>query len=59
VYLSTSGGPGYSTEVLSVLAYDLAFTSLAVGRAAAVAVVMGLFGLLAAVVYTRFGWAGR
>lgn len=59
VYLSTSGGPGYSTEVLSVLAYDLAFTSMAVGRAAAVAVVMGLFGLLAAIVYTRFGWASR
>lgn len=59
VYLSTSGGPGYSTEVLSVLAYDLAFTSMAVGRAAAVAVVMGLFGLMAAVVYTRFGWTSR
>lgn len=59
VYLSTSGGPGYSTEVLSVLAYDFAFNSLAVGRAAAVAVVMGLFGLLAAIAYTRLSGPAR
>lgn len=58
VYLATSGGPGFSTEVLSVLAYNSAFTSLAVGRAAAVAVVMGLFGVLASIAYTRLSWSG-
>jgi raffinose/stachyose/melibiose transport system permease protein len=58
VYLATSGGPGFSTLVLSVLAYNAAFASLAVGRAAAVAVVMGLFGLLASIVYTRLTWTG-
>jgi raffinose/stachyose/melibiose transport system permease protein len=58
VYLTTSGGPGYSTLVLSVLAYNFAFNSLAVGRAAAVAVVMGLFGLFASIAYTRLSWTG-
>lgn len=58
VYLATAGGPGFSTLVLSVLAYNSAFMSLAVGRAAAVAVVMGLFGVLASVAYTRLTWTG-
>lgn len=58
VYLATSGGPGFSTQVLSVLAYNAAFQSLAVGRAAAVAVVMALFGLIASVAYTRLSWTG-
>ena len=58
VYLATSGGPGFSTLVLSVLAYNSAFMSLAVGRAAAVAVVMGFFGVLASVAYTRLTWTG-
>jgi raffinose/stachyose/melibiose transport system permease protein len=58
VYLATSGGPGFSTLVMSVLAYNSAFVSLAVGRAAAIAVVMGLFGILASVAYTRLTWTG-
>lgn len=58
VYLATSGGPGFSTLVMSVLAYNSAFVSLAVGRAAAIAVVMGLFGMLASVAYTRLTWTG-
>jgi raffinose/stachyose/melibiose transport system permease protein len=53
VYLTTKGGPGYATEVLSVLAYRSAFESLEVGKAAAVALVMSLFGLIAAVGYVR------
>ena len=32
VYLATGGGPGYSTEVLSVFAYYLAFSALNVGQ---------------------------
>lgn len=58
VYLATSGGPGFSTLVMSVLAYNSAFVSLAVGRAAAIAVIMALFGMLASVAYTRFTWTG-
>ncbi|MCQ9156430.1 carbohydrate ABC transporter permease [Acidomonas methanolica] len=54
VYLTTQGGPGYATEVLATRAYDLAFHLLEVGKAAAVAMVMSLFGLLAAFVYVRF-----
>jgi ABC-type sugar transport system permease subunit len=41
-----------------VLAYNAAFQSLAVGRAAAVAVIMALFGLIASVAYTRLSWTG-
>jgi raffinose/stachyose/melibiose transport system permease protein len=58
VYLATSGGPGFSTLVMSVLAYNSAFVSLAVGRAAAIAVIMALFGIIASVAYTRFTWTG-
>lgn len=53
VYLTTNGGPGYSTEVLATRAYDLAFRLLEVGKAAAVAVFMCLFGLVAACLYVR------
>ncbi len=58
VYLATAGGPGFSTLVLSVLAYNSAFMSLAVGRAAAVAAVMGFFGVFASIAYTRLTWTG-
>jgi raffinose/stachyose/melibiose transport system permease protein len=57
VYLSTGGGPGYSTEVLSVFAYTLAFSALDVGKAAAVALVIGVFGLAASLVYMRLSWS--
>ena len=39
VYILTQGGPAFSSEVLSTLAYRSAFYDLAVGKAAAVAVV--------------------
>lgn len=51
IFLLTHGGPAHSTEMLSTLAYTLAFTTFEAGKAAAVAVVMGLFGLLASLVY--------
>jgi raffinose/stachyose/melibiose transport system permease protein len=57
VYLSTGGGPGYSTEVLSVFAYELAFSALDVGKAAAVAMTIGVFGLAASLVYMRLSWS--
>lgn len=51
VYLMTGGGPAGSSEMLSTLAYSFAFRTFEVGKAAAVAVVMSIFGLMASVVY--------
>lgn len=53
VYILTQGGPAFSSEVLSTLAYRSAFYDLAVGKAAAVAVVISFFGLLATAFYVR------
>lgn len=53
VYILTQGGPAFSSEVLSTLAYRSAFYDLAVGKAAAVSVVISLFGLAATVLYLR------
>ncbi|WP_226782406.1 carbohydrate ABC transporter permease [Oceaniglobus trochenteri] len=53
VYILTQGGPAYSSEVLSTLAYRSAFYDLAVGKAAAVSVVISMFGLVATFFYIR------
>src|SRR5262245_10618333 len=53
IYLMTQGGPARSTEMLSTYAYAFAFTSFQVGKAAAVALVMSFFGLIASLVYVR------
>lgn len=53
VYILTQGGPAFSSEVLSTLAYRSAFYDLAVGKAAAVSVVISLFGLVATAFYIR------
>ncbi|MCD4512163.1 sugar ABC transporter permease [Brucella pseudogrignonensis] len=53
VYILTQGGPAFSSEVLSTLAYRSAFYDLAVGKAAAVAIVISLFGLIATAFYIR------
>jgi raffinose/stachyose/melibiose transport system permease protein len=53
VFLMTGGGPARATELLSTFAYDFAFTSFQVGKAAAVAIVMSLFGLLASIAYVQ------
>ena len=53
VYILTQGGPASSSEVLSTLAYRNAFYDLDVGRAAATAIVISLFGLVATVFYIR------
>ena len=53
VYILTQGGPAFSSEVLSTLAYRNAFYDLDVGRAAATAVVISVFGLAATVFYVR------
>ena len=56
IFLLTRGGPAHSTEMLSTLAYTFAFTTFEAGKAAAVAVIMGFFGLLASIVYV---WASN
>jgi len=57
VYLITQGGPARSTEMLSTFAYAFAFTSFEVGKAAVVALVMSLFGLIASLIYVRLSRA--
>lgn len=54
IYLLTSGGPAHATEVLSTYARTLAFSAFKFGKAAAVSLVMGLFGSFAAFFYTWF-----
>ncbi|MEM6891305.1 MAG: sugar ABC transporter permease [Pseudomonadota bacterium] len=53
VFILTRGGPAFSSEVLSTMAYRLAFYDLDVGRAAATALVISLFGLVATFFYIR------
>ncbi len=56
VWLLTQGGPAHSTEMLSTYAYSFAFASFEFGKAAAVGLVMSLFGLVSSFVYT---WLSR
>lgn len=51
VYVMTQGGPAFSSELLSTLAYRQAFFEFDVGQAAAASLVIGLLGLIATVVY--------
>jgi len=53
VQLMTWGGPAHATEMLSTYAYSFAFSSMQVGKAAAVGLIMSLFGLIASIVYTK------
>jgi raffinose/stachyose/melibiose transport system permease protein len=53
VYILTQGGPAYSSEVLSTLSYRFAFFNYTMGPAAAVALVISFFGLIATVFYVR------
>jgi raffinose/stachyose/melibiose transport system permease protein len=53
VYVLTQGGPAYSSEVLSTLSYRYAFYNFTIGPAAAVALVISFFGLVATVFYVR------
>ncbi|MHA6691373.1 carbohydrate ABC transporter permease [Devosia sp. A449] len=57
IFLLTKGGPARSSEILSTFAYDFAFTTFQVGKAAAVALVMGCFGLVASIVYVSISQA--
>lgn len=53
VYILTQGGPAFSSEVLSTLAYRRAFYDLNVGQAAAAALVISIFGMIATFFYLR------
>ena len=53
VYVLTQGGPAYSSEVLSTLYYRYAFFYYTMGPAAAVALVISFFGLIATAFYVR------
>lgn len=53
VYIMTQGGPAFSSELLSTLAYRKAFYDLNVGQAAAAALVISLFGLVGTFFYVR------
>lgn len=53
IKLMTGGGPAHATEVLGTYAYNFAFSSMKVGKAAAVGLFISFFGLIASVVYTR------
>lgn len=54
IYLMTSGGPAHATEVLSTYAYSMAFSAFKFGKAAAVSLIMGAFGCVAAFFYVWF-----
>lgn len=53
IFLMTQGGPAHSTEMLSTFAYSFAFATFQFGKAAAVGMVMGLFGLVGSILYTK------
>ena len=57
VYLLTSGGPAHATEMLGTLTYNYAFTLFQFGKAAAIAVMMSLLGLVASLIYARLNRA--
>jgi len=56
VWLMTQGGPAHATEMLSTYAYSFAFASFQFGKAAAVGLIMSLFGLISSFLYT---WLSR
>jgi raffinose/stachyose/melibiose transport system permease protein len=53
VYVLTQGGPAYASEMLFTLSYRYAFYNYTMGPAAAVALVISFFGLVATAFYVR------
>ena len=56
IFLLTSGGPAHATEVLSTYARTMAFSAFKFGKAAAISLVMGVFGSIAGFAYV---WLSR
>ncbi|WP_201402921.1 carbohydrate ABC transporter permease [Kaistia sp. 32K] len=50
----TGGGPGRATEVIALYIYNVVFVEFSLGRGAAVAVILMLFGLALTLLYFRF-----
>jgi len=53
VYVMTGGGPGRSTEVLGMMLYKTAFSEGNLGMAAALALVIGVIGMLLGMLFIR------
>jgi multiple sugar transport system permease protein len=54
IYILTSGGPGTSTETMSLLSYQEMFQFFQSGQAAAVALVLALIAIPTIVMFNRF-----
>jgi raffinose/stachyose/melibiose transport system permease protein len=54
IYIMTDGGPGYTTRVLSLDMYDVAFLQDQYGYASVLAVILSVFGIAIAVGLARF-----
>ncbi len=52
VWLLTQGGPAHATEMLGTYAYKLSYSMFQTGKASAVSLVMGAFGLAMSSLYT-------
>jgi len=53
IYIMTGGGPGYTTRVLSLDMYDVAFLQDQYGYASVLAVILGVIGIAVAVALVR------
>lgn len=53
IFVLTNGGPGTTTELISVYAFRTAFQSWELGEAAAVCLLIGFFSLLAASIFYK------
>ncbi|HTW05695.1 MAG TPA: sugar ABC transporter permease [Streptosporangiaceae bacterium] len=54
IYILTDGGPGYTTRVLSLDMYNVAFVQDQYGYASVLAVILGVIGIAVAVSLVRF-----
>jgi raffinose/stachyose/melibiose transport system permease protein len=54
IYITTNGGPGYTTRVLSLDMYNVAFVQDQYGYASVLAVILGVIGIAVAVGLVRF-----
>jgi raffinose/stachyose/melibiose transport system permease protein len=54
IYITTDGGPGYTTRVLSLDMYNAAFVQDQYGYASVLAVILGVIGIAVAVGLVRF-----
>jgi multiple sugar transport system permease protein len=53
----TGGGPGRATEVVALFIYNAVFVQFSIGRGAAVAVLLALFGAALIISYFRLFFA--